>query len=312
MHAPTSLVHKRDLLPVLLSPIIDSDQNDDNLDAQFVRIRSGNIATLYIDSQKPYYEYDPSNIKISSANVAAGRAENLIDKANRIAISYFEMFWQPVNVTPYNRSYTWILYKNSDATTTSYSHVIPTNNYTLDELLTLIVNTMNNDIAALSIGTVSYLLLAGKRSVITLDAVGYKFYFSETCDLVVKGQPLLGIPILDTPTVQMIVGPSRMLYTRYVDVVSSDLCKYIKNPPKSINRISNNIVHRQYMTSTNDDFTYYSDIKHLSWINWNPKGPLPIIDFRLYDENGDPFYYVPPTTRTTASMSWLMNILLEY
>ncbi len=307
--------HKFQIPPVLLAPISDNEQVDTNLEPQFVRVRSGNISELLFDSRIPYLEFDSNNIRISSSASLGARPQNLFDKISRLAIKNFDMFWQPCNVTPFNQNWKWTLTNISGPTTYGpFSHNLPVGFYDLTFLLTQFTTIMTADANGAGIpGAFNFVISAdGKTSTINHSlGVNYHFHFDKTCNLATKGQNLIPLPLNDLPAYFIYLGPARLLYTRYVDIVCQDLCRFTKNPNKSINLRSDSVVLRQSLTEPNANWTYKTDNIHLNWINWDIYTPGTIFTFQMFDENGDRFYYID-NNGVNTTLNWTMSILLEF
>lgn len=313
MYIDRTTKHSKDFVAVILPPISDNEQADTNLEPQFIKKRAGNISTLYLDSQKPYFQLQPNNIQMSSVTSLNSQPQNLVKDINRLAISKFEMFWQPTNVNPYNNTYTWKLFNG--LTTYTFTNTITPANYTLTTLINLIIGQMTADANSIPLlgGFSATFHTDGFTTTITNNIPLTTFLFDLNSPLVQYGAPLLGIPITSTFASSLLIGPSRMLYSRYVDVFSNDLTAFSKNPNRSINKIGQDVVLRQYLTSPNANWTYSTDITHLSWMNWAFISPLSNIQFQLYDEFGNLFYFRPPqiTTVSTPTLNWTLEILLE-
>lgn len=304
-----------DYVPVLLPPVQDAEQQDTNLEPQYVKIRSGNVATLYIDSQKPFFQLEPNNMQISSNISFNAQPQNLIRNINRLAVSKFELFWQPANVNPNNSSYTWHLFDGS--TTYTFSHVLTTGNYTLNQLMTIIVGEMTSDATGSGFsGNFTVVFDSnGFLSTINDNIPGTTFWFDQSCLLVKQGAPLLAIPFMEpgAGVTSLLVGPSRMLYSRYVDVVSDDMAAYSKNLNRSINLIGQNIILRQSLINPKSNWSYETDIINLVWMNWSYLAPAPTLRFRMYDEFGNLFFFLPQNVSgiSTPTLNWTMEIMLE-
>lgn len=315
MNIPRTLIHKRDITPVLLQPVSDSEQIDSNLEPQMVRIRSPNTARLYIDSQKPFFEFSPNKIRISTSTKVNGQPENLLINIYRLSVAQFNMFWQPCNVNTRNNEYEWTITDLSGPTGYTFSHTITPDNYTLTSLMTSIANTMTTDSNSVGLTGGFSVSFDPNGFLATLDDnipnTNFIFNFAKS-SLVYNGASLLALPFMDAPVTSLLIGPARMLYSRYVDVVSDDLCSYIKNPNRSIGKINQNVVLRQYLDESNPNWTYKTILKNLNWINWNSSSPLSVINFRLYDEYGSLFYFIPTTFPvSTSTLNWTMEIILE-
>ena len=314
-----SFLHNRDLTPVILPPVSNDEQQDTNLEPQMIKLRAQNTARLYLDSQKPFFELQPNNIRISTSTSLAGRTENLLNSINRLAILRFDMFWQPQNVNVYNNSFEWVLTNQVGPVSYPFTGTIPIGQYTLNSILTELTNQMT--LSANSVGLIGGFTYTidpnGFNATINnnIPLTNFIFDFRQS-SIVYNGACLLALPFMtQSVTTSLSIGPCRMLYTRYVDIVSNDLCSYVKNPNKSINTVGNNIVFRQYLDNPNNMWTYTTEIINLNWLNWDYNSPLSTIRFQLFDEWGKPFYFVPrvdPGTETsTSSLNWTMELILE-
>jgi hypothetical protein len=315
MQVNRTIMHTRDLLPVILPPVSNDEQQDNNLEPQYVKIRAQNHGRLYIDSQKPFYEFTPNDVKISTAIIQQGRAENLTLNINRLAVAKFDMFWQPQNVNSYNNVFKYTLFNTVGPVPYEFTHTIPVGNYTLASLLTVITNLMTFDSATLGYtgGFSSAVDANGFTATITDNIPVTNFIIDAArSSMVYNGASLLGLSEMSAPVTVLNIGPARMLYSRYVDVVSRDLCSYVKNPSRSINKVNQNVIFRQYLDDPNARWTYSTTVNNMNWMNWNYNAPLSVISFELYDEYGNLFYYVPPALPLSSNtLNWLMEVMLE-
>lgn len=310
-------LHKFQLQPVFLNSISDNDQNDENLEPQMVRIRSSNLARLYLDSARPINEFSANNIRISSVTIPGQQPQPLINSGeSRVAIENFNMFWQPLNITPYNNSYTWILMVG--ATKYTFTDTLSANvpaNYTFMQLLNSFVTSMNADaVTVLGAGTYfSYTIDGTGRNALFSSSLGAgnSFYWLNTSPFIVNGSSVTYMPNDNTPNTSFNIGPARMLYSRYVDIVCNDLYAWNKNPSKSINVVSNNVVFRQDLQSPNDNWTYFTNTINLQWFNWNYIANGNVFTFALYDEYGNLFYTGPNPYNVSSTLNWTMTLLIE-
>jgi len=292
-------------------------QADPNLEPQFIQCRSANAARVFIDSQKPFYEFAPNDINISTAISVNSQPEDLFMGTHRWGIVKFDMFWQPANVNERNSHYEWILYDDINVVEYRFAHTIVTGQYTLQQVMDQIASVMTSD--ADSVGLTGGFNVVydsnGKISTLVDNIPDTTFKFdSLTSSLVYNGASLLAIPFQDTKVASLMIGPSRMLYSRYVDVVSRDINQFTKNPNLSVNKVSKNVILRQYLDKPNSDWTYSTDVVNVNWINWNSIAPLSVIKFQLYDEYGNLFYYLPAggvDRVSTPTLNWTCELILE-
>lgn len=295
------------LQPVLLQPVLDSIQTDINLEPQFVRVRSNNISYLTLDSQVCYNEIDATNILISSVSAPGVTPQPLISGVSRLGILDFSLNYSPVNVNGRNQDLGF--YYNVSGTYQRYNITMPTGNYTtitmiMNELISLMnVATGNADIF-------SYAILTPPQNPlrVTITAAS-KFYFDNTTDGVKYGINLWNLPptgLAGAATTQTI-GPVRLIYSQYVQVVSDDLCQWIKNPNQTNNRINSNVV-----ITFGTQFSGFTDrYPVINWINWNKLASTFAIRFRMYDQFGLPFIYENTNDGTQGGLNFNMTIALE-
>lgn len=99
------------------------------------------------------------------------------------------------------------------------------------------------------------------------------------------------------------LGTPQLLYTRWVDIVSDRLTKFqrVKDADTLLTN-KTNIVARVYLTAPNTrvDPTAGGGPFDLTWdpntpkhIKWSPNEAVHELDFRLFDEYGEPLYWSP-------------------
>lgn len=314
MNINRRFLHNRDLFPVILPLCSADEQQDPNLEPQLVKLRAPNHGRIYLDSTKPVFEANANNIRISSAVSPTDRASNLLELINRVCVSRFDMYWLSQNVNPVNNTYTWTLVLTTGPIPYTFTNTIPPGQYTLTNLLTTLTNQMTADANGVGlVGSFTFTVNPdGVTAVINNGVASTTFIFNDQSPLVKNGGSLLGLPKMTAPaTTSLALGPARMLYSRYVDVVSQDLCSYVKNPNKSINRINQDIVFRQYLDEPSPSGIYRTIVKNLNWLNWNYDSPLAVINFQLLDEHGSLFYIPPAPEGTQATLNWTMELIIE-
>lgn len=292
---------------VVLESIQDSQIDDENLEPQFVRIRSGNFGNFYIGSTNTEGPpINPSDI-IISANSLATR------KIRRLGVSSVLFSTRIPNVNPTNNVVSFF----STVTAQFYSVTLTTGFYTTPALLVAELITKLNTVTGSSGITFSSVVNAIDANVYSINAVGGNYYFDPNSLMAKNGLFLINLNKNTTPAVTKTIGPIQLVYTRYIDVVSNELTKYDKNPSASTDSIykAGNIL-RIFLFSdiTNDNpnpggpYSNYYTYENIRWLNYNRSQSIGPIDLKFFDENGN-YLYIPNYGNSNTSTSFWVKIV---
>jgi hypothetical protein len=264
--------------PVLLPPISDEMQTDEQLEPQFIRKRHGNLSYVTLDSTNNNYTI-PNNAQFFlSGNFFARK----IQRFSLVSIDFY--FYTP-NINPNNN----ILKFVSSVTGLTYSVTLPEGFYnTQDALFTMIVAAMNTVTGSSGL-TFSFVDTTDGTPRVILTATGGTYQFVSS-SFMLYGQNVVNLPMNDSPSASKTLGPIQLLYTRYIDIISLGLTQYTKNPNTSNSLASANLFFRLPIISSNPGLIAFSIPNPTMWINYNRSSDLQAIDLQLIDENGFPLY----------------------
>ena len=111
-------------------------------------------------------------------------------------------------------------------------------------------------------------------------------------------------------------GVASLSYTRYVDFVSSKICKYQNTKDSQTLQNTTDIIYRLYLDSSinltgNSNYLFCApavnmniDITNPKFIEWNPDEYLSSVDIQLVDDIGQPLY-IP-------NLNWGSNYLMTF
>lgn len=235
----------------------------------------------------------------------------------RLALTEINMPWNIPNVNPYNNV---LFIEKQDGT--EYSITIPVNFYSPTELASMVEVQLNDDaILGLTSWTCSWDADLNKFEIQSNDfTVGLRWRINPKLGLA-KGSfdgtqrsstvaEMMGFDTTGPQYYFSVVGSHpTMLYTAYVDVVSSILCKHQDVRDTSTNYFTGaNILARIYIapdryysiTDTNiigtRPFQLHYEFPVPKEIQWSPDEFLPSCNIRLQDDKGNLLYNVGITS----------------
>jgi hypothetical protein len=292
-----------DMIPVFLPSIDDSKQNDQNLEPQYVRIRSNNMSWIALDSNdKRITNPTPQDcVDFSLSNITTR-------KIKRFGLESAFYNWPIPNVNTRNNIITFF----SSFSSTTHTVTLTEGFYQTLTALSTEMQTQLNSVAGASGLTFTLSIPANLGYVLDMTTVGGSFYFTDTCKFITKGLHLLHMPSGVTKlTNSLRTGQADLQYTRWFDIVSFQLDQYNKNPFTSSRNGEQNIVARIYMGTAQTpwipDYGYRDYLQNnIRYVNFNRDQSLANIDFKVYDEFGDPLY-VP----TNSEFGFNMILMAE-
>lgn len=279
--------YNSEVIPVVLTAVDDTIQYDQNREPNFVRVRSGNLGYVYLDSA--------TAIGPPNKFVVGGLQPLFQNKIKRFALSTLRIGYNVPNVNPYNNTGIIKIFPGG----TSYTFTMPTGYYTtVTSFMTAFLLAVNTAIAPSS-KTMTGVPLPTDPESYTLTLSSGAFVFDVTSPMVKYGQFLCNLPIDQTQTSTKIMGAIQLIYTRYIDITSYALNQYNKNVSSSGNTSLPQLILRLYETPFSEDqngnFIAYSrdrfiTIQNLNWTNFERDVALTSCDITLYDEFGNLLY----------------------
>lgn len=298
---------------VILSPVDDVIQTDENLGPQFIRVRHGNNSSIFLNSQTA------KNISLNGSKFSLGTGHNLfVTKIKRFAAQYFKILWCVPNVNVRNNTISFWSSNTGGIGGTLHTVTIPEGFYATSTALMAALQTALNTVSGASslIFTITVNPLNICSASITTS--GGNFAFNITQNMAVNSSGILkGKPLWNLPTEQVLnssknIGPINLFYTEYINIASFALHQYTKNPSYSDNSIRNGQLFERVHIS---DPTKPSKIEFqkdtLQWINFNRNRSLNDIDITLYDQFGDPLYIPQLSTGNINPLDLSMVIVTE-
>jgi hypothetical protein len=294
---------------VMLESINDAQIDDENLEPQFIRQRANNYGDLFIGtSDKDAYTTNPAQLLINGKSL-------ITRKIRRLGVSSLSYNLRIPNVNQRNNTVTIF-----SQVTASFHSINLTEGYytTVTAFITEFINKLNLLSFASGI-TFSAVVNPVDNQVYTINSVGGNFYFDPNSSMAKYGLFLVNLNTSTIPMAFKVIGPIQLTYTRYIDVVSNELCQYNKNPSGSTEPLfkANNLV-RIFLfdgltpTSFNpgvpaSDFYIFRNIK---WFNYNRTQSIGTIDLGFYDEFGNYLYIPDYGNSNTDTVFWVKLALL--
>lgn len=291
---------------VLLEPIQDSQIDDENLEPQFVRIRSGNLGTLSIGSTNVLTNPNNPAIIFINPNSLSTR------KVRRLGVTAILFSMRIPNINPNN--FTVGIFSSI---TGRFHYVNLTENYytTPAQLMIELVSKLNTLSGASGLSFIAT-FNAIDNTVYTISATGGTFYFDPNSSLV-KSIFLINLDNSTNLSIAKVAGPIQLIYTRYIDIISSELTQYDKNPTISTDQISKtgNIL-RLFLFSGGPNtpnpgvpYSNYYTYDNIRWFNYNKTHSIGAIDLTFYDESGQYLYIPNYGNSNTFTNFWIKLVL---
>lgn len=299
--AQSHIIDEQKIQPVLLAPVMDSMQEDENLEPQQVRIREGNSSFLAVDTDQRGLNQS-SQIYTEIATDVIFDTRIFKNKVKRIGVAEVRMQWITPNVNERNNVVTFFSSNGGGLHTV----VVPEGFYTTPTLLLdALVIALNTATGASGL-TFSHLINPLNTITSALSCVGGNYYFDLDCLAIMKGAPLWSLPRSQTLNASKIIGAISLHYTRYVDLVSPDLNRYSKNINASNSNVSSGLVYRLYLDQFKGTpgLTVSAD-RNIKYFNWNRTNTFSTFRVELLDQFGDKLYV--PRFDTTIVADGIVN-----
>ena len=153
------------------------------------------------------------------------------------------------------------------------------------------------------------------NSVYQIIATGGTFFFDLNSDMYKYGTFLINLNSSQTLTSSKVIGPIKLYYTRYIDVVCPELLMYDKNPSNGTdNYFKNNNIMRLYLYFDSLNIggpfnTFYQLSPGNAWKNFNRTQSISTLTLEFYDEYGR-YLYIPSYGNNTLTSFWCQFIIL--
>jgi hypothetical protein len=279
---------------------------------QMVQLRATNQAVIYLDSEKSANQQNKTKMILSSKQNNTDIPHILYQNVQRLKFYSGGINWVTPNVNIRNNEI--IFY--SDVSLELYTVTIPEGFYdTQVKLMDALIVALNS-VTGVSGLTFGYIQKPLFPKTFILSAVGGNFYFDLSCAMIKKGVHLINLPKSQTLTNEKIVGPINLYYTRYVDLISSQLNQYSKVISRG-NDGNSNIVFRYFTSGRAPENSGVPQLlvregqQILSVFNTLKDKSIRQIDFELVDEFGEELYVPDDNEGTNTGFWWDVQIILE-
>ncbi len=298
---------------VILTPIADIIQTDENLGPQFIRVRHGNNSSIFLNTQTA------KNITQNGAKFSLGVGHNLFaTKIKRFSVQYFKLLWCTPNVNIRNNVLSFWSSNTGGINGVLHIVTIPEGFYNNSATLMVALQNALNTVTGASGLTFTITVDPLNSCSASIATAGGSFAFNITLNVNINSLGMLhGRPLWNLPQEQVLsslknAGPIRLFYTEYIDIGSFSLNQYTKNPSYSDNGIRNGqLFNRIHLNDPTISSSTQYQINELQWINFNRNRSLNDIDISVYDQFGD-FVYIPQySTGTIEPISLSIVFLTE-
>lgn len=289
---------------VSIAPISDEQQTDENLEPPFVRVRSGNECFIYADSEIREtlpgvpQALAPDLVNVSTFSLGGGNHQFYARKLKRLSVTGVQIANCVPNVNPRNNTVAFF----SSASGSTHTVTIPEGQYATRATLTAALQTALNTATGASGLTWTITVNPLNSCQYTLATAGGNYRFVLTSPMVIYGRYLFNLPQDQTLTNSKTMGAVYGMYTRHIDVISTAMTEYTKNPSSSNTRVPNGLVARIFIAAqpgfgvsdggiSSDGMSFFGNAEPAA-INYNRSRAIEVIDLTLRDEFGQP-YYIP-------------------
>lgn len=300
---------------VILRPVPSDIYDLSELEPQLIQKRQKNTAYMYLESRTCLLELTKEKMLLSSVTKQGDQPNILAQGIKRLAIVSAGVNWVTPNVNIRNNNIQFI---SSNTGNTIHSVFIQEGFYqNSGAMMTAIVTAMNTATGASGL-TFSDTFVVLRPDTYNLNSVGGTYYILNTCNAIQKGKQCYNLPESQILSTSKVVGNVGLLYTQYIDFCSSKLTSYTKLPNKT-NSQTTCVLFRLFLFSRTNGTQnpipgyYYTPVDKLAGINYSFIDSLSLIDFTLYDQNGD-ILYVPTDGGGTGGQNgfnWDMQIIIE-
>jgi hypothetical protein len=260
-------------------------ENAASTEPQYVTTVQPSQAFVYIDVQNVPAAVPKTNCQIISSQPFG-------TSFRRIRFSGMNISWDTPNVNPRNNE----LILRSSVTGLEYTISLGTGYYTSAATLAAHIVTQLNTVTGSSGLTFSVAAIPNMPNQFTLSAAGGLYYFINTSTAITKGYTVFGFPTQQAYTASKTLGTMGLIYSKYIDIVSSAVTKNAKIKTSASNAISNICARIPLDDPPEPGQSYkYAAGSYISFAH-NVSEPLYNIDIKLLDQFGDIMYVNDPLT----------------
>lgn len=328
-----------DKLGVVLTPISDEIQTNQNLEPQMVRIRAQNSAIMYLDAVETDIKKNISK-KLNKKLISTGNI--FTHKVKRIGVDAIGFFnglqnvidtpEDPNAIIPPSEGAQPPLDPNlgnneivifSSVTGTIHRVYLSAGIHTVRGIntppslvvtsgLMFALQTVLNFLTPLSglIFTISINVF--NPLIFNISSAGGTFFFVNTSTAVKNGRPLWNLPALQVLESPQTIGAVWLMYTRFIDFISREVVEYTKNPFSSNTKGANNIIFRLFLRPEDFGQVLGKDPSNkIKYMNYNRNRSITSLEFELRDEFGQLLQIPSYAEGTDSAIFWNINLATE-
>lgn len=290
---------------VSLSPVSDEQQTDENLEPPFIRVRSANGGFVHIDGGFPDF---PDNVISNTAFTVGNDPVNRLytRKIQRFSLAAIGISLATPNINPRNNV---VIFETAPGVT--HTGVIPEGVYTtIPTALAALQAALSTAVPPAPAFTVTQNPLNPLQATVAINAGVYRFFRDPTNLMLVRGETLFNLSQDTAFTASKTIGATWLQYSRYIDICSSALTKYSKNPTSG-NQAPVNLYARVYLNSPIApqggfglqavNFAAFGQTQEAT--NFRRDRAFEQVDISLFDDEGQPFYIPSLATATPANVN---------
>jgi hypothetical protein len=265
---------------IILAPVSDEIQLEEDLEPPFVRVRDTNSQYLQIDTSTAALGTNPAQVVITLSRV--------MPRVNRLKIVFFSFRDMTPNINIRNNVFTFI------RGGVPFTATIPEGNLNG-------IARYNALAAAMSAATgvpgefIANLSTVYPSSIFITNTAVTPFRFINTGSGIIRGRYLWGFNPRNygtgTDAVAHLLTYFNENYTRYIDIASFELTQYTKIDTSG-SRVSAEVVFRQFLTDVTLGQLVFTGFTQSPSLNYNRSRALGIVDLEILDEFGE-IYYIP-------------------
>lgn len=293
MSASSRKVNPYDLQRIVLSPISDEMQLDENFEPPFVRTRQTNSQYIEIDTSAHDAFTNPCQLVIGLTRS--------MPRVNRINMSFVSFRSFSPNINPRNNVFTFVVLGVPYTATISERNVTGLNRYFA--LVTAMNIATGNPNQFDAVANPDY-----PTSYDINNTLGDPWRFTSIGNGIINGKYLWGFNERNyntgTEAVTHTLTSQLECYTRYVDISSYELTQYTKIDISGT-KIPAEVIFRFFMTDVQYGQSVFTGFSDAPSLNYERSRNLASMDISILDEFGQ-LLYIPEQLWG----SFLMNIVL--
>lgn len=281
---------------VVLAPVSDEIQLDENLEPPFVRGRETNSQLITILVQNKTSSRSPCDQIIDLTRT--------VPRINRLRITFISFRYLSPNINPLNNVIEFVRAGNLfRAILTPDQNLVGLPRYqALATAMNLAIGIVGEFVAA------AHPTLANTYSIVSSLGVTWRFNNSATSIGVQNGRFLWGFNELNyTPGTENIVQllcSYTESYTRYIDILSYELTQFTKIDISGSNVPAECLIRYQINTTVYGTYEF-AELNNTGSLNYNRSKSIGSIDIQIRDEFGN-LLYIP----SVCFSSFVLNLTL--